>query len=93
MEVAEFGQLIGEHRTPGARIDPRIEHRVIGDQLPATVEQLQECDLTVGSVEAVIRVELDHREPSPTCCEFVASTRLGLLVGQQLGAGLLPFVG
>jgi hypothetical protein len=69
-----------------------VEHEVVHDQLAAAVEQLEQADLTLRSLEGVRRGDLDHREATAVGAQLVAGTRHGLLALEQLHARGAPLL-
>jgi hypothetical protein len=63
VEVVEqtLGHLVGAGRAARASVFPRrIEHEVANDQLPSTLEQVEQAGLAVRSFEHIVLVDLHH---------------------------------
>jgi len=71
-------------------INTRRKHKVVDDELASSLEQVEEADLAVWSIEDVILLDPDHRQPAAFGGQRVARTRGGLLFHEQLIACSLP---
>lgn len=91
--LESVGHLVGFGGTARAALVPvRREHEVVDEQLATSVEQVEQRGLAVRTLDDVLPVDLDHREPAPVCVERVARRREFLLPGQQLLAGNQPLL-
>ena len=83
-------EVIGDEATAlAARLPARIEHEVVDDQLAASVEQLGQRDLTIGSLEHVI-LNLDGGHALAPNGQRVPGPAEFLLGSEQLHASLHP---
>jgi hypothetical protein len=64
---------------------------MVNDQLPASVEQLGQGLLSVGTIKNIFLVDLNHRQPPPLCVHLVMLFRDPLLIGQKFLARREPF--
>jgi hypothetical protein len=87
--------LVDEHRTaitagirPAMRAGP--EHEVIENELPTSLEEVEQLGLAVGALENVGPVDLDHRLAAAFCGQCVAGAGSHLFLGQQRLMGGLP---
>src|SRR5882724_12209641 len=86
--MLEVGQgaveVVDQERAVGAtRLPPRAEHEVIDDQLAAPGKEVRQGLLPARSVEDVVLVHLDHREPAAFPAQRVALAGELLLLGEQ----------
>ena len=56
-----------------------VPHEVVGDQLPATLERVEQGQWPVGTGQPERRVDLDHRQPAPGRGDRVAFVGMRLL--------------
>ena len=61
-----------------------VPHRVVDDELVATLEQVDERDRPISADDLDRAVDLDHRQPPPGRGDRVALTGVRLLADQQL---------
>ena len=85
--------LVGAGRAARAPVLPlRIEHEVVDDQLPATLEHVEQTHGAVRAVEHVVLLDLDHGEVAALGVERVALLGHVLLFGEQCGPSGEPLV-
>ena len=85
-------QVIRHERTSRtADLILRPEHEVIGDELLATFEEVEELDRPIGTDESIVLVELDHWEVAEFGIEGVVGAQSGFFLGEKLLAGCEPF--
>src|SRR5436305_2045557 len=70
----------------------RVEHGVVDDQLGAVLEQVDESDRAVRTVEGVVLLDLDHGQVTALHVEGVALPGQVLLLGEQVEARRQPLV-
>src|SRR3954453_4394226 len=87
MQIGQLGDLGGD---PGAafallgRGMTGVPHEVIGDQLAAPLECVEQRDGTVGINERRCRVYFDHRQPTAARGDRVSFARVRLFANPQL---------
>lgn len=80
--------VVGQERTTGAARVPAFgEHEVIDDQLAVVAEQVDQFQIAVWALEAVVLVDLHPGQGAAFGAEFVAFFGEGFFVGQVLLAG------
>jgi len=65
---------------------------VADDELPAPLEQVEQASLAVRTLEDVLLLDPDHRQPAALGVQLVLPPGELLLPGQQLLAGSKPLV-
>ena len=86
-----MADLVDEHRTAvAARILVRPEHEVVEEQLRPPLEQVEQRRLALRTVEGVVLVDPNHRQPATLGGERVACTAGFLFLGKELVARCLP---
>src|SRR5262249_13314639 len=93
VKVCDMGELVGDHRAAVAA-DLLIwpEHEVVDEELPATVEQVDEGGLSARSVELVFLLDSHHRLAASLSRKGVALPRHRLLLGEDPLVCPLPFL-
>src|SRR5215472_16405272 len=69
----------------------RLEEGAIKDQLPATLEQVRQADLTIWSLELVLLVDEHPGHPSPLGGQSITRAGKRLFFHQKLLPRGLPF--
>src|SRR5262245_34681648 len=87
--MSQVGDLIGDHGASAAGMlgpaeYPGLEEGAIDDQLPAALEQVEQANLTPGSVELVLLLHLHPRNPSTLRGQRIAGASQGLLLHEEL---------
>jgi hypothetical protein len=85
-----------EERTAGAArcrpaIDRRGEHEVVNDELRAPFEQIEQISLAVRSLEHIVLVDPDHRQPAALRGQRVSRAGSCFFLHEQLLASGIPF--
>jgi hypothetical protein len=89
--MSDLADLVDEHRAPVAsRVLIRAEHEVVEEQLSAPLEQLRQRGLAGRTVEDVVLVDADHRQPSALGRERVPRPGGVLFLGKELLIRCLP---
>src|SRR5579862_212680 len=70
----------------------RLEEGAIDDQLRAALEQIEQANFTLGSVELVLLIHEHPRHPATVCGERITGPGQGLLLREQLLARNLPLL-
>ena len=92
MQVGEVADLVDEHRaTVAARILVRPEHEVVEEQLRATLEEVEQAGLAVGSLERVVLVDQHPWQAATLGGECVSRPGCFLFLGKERLACCLPF--
>jgi hypothetical protein len=86
-DLVDAGGAAGTAVLPG-----RIEHEVADDQLMAPVEHVEQRGWAVGTLEPVVLLDLDHRQPPALGAERVPAAGQLLLLGEQLLARCEPLI-
>jgi hypothetical protein len=93
VQVRQVTEIVEGVRAARAPVIPtRVEHEVLDDQLPATLEQVQQCGRTVGALKGVLLLDLDHRQRLTLGTKCIARSGGFLLSDQQFLAGSEPLV-
>ena len=95
MQVIEeaLGELVGAGRAARAPFVPvGMEHEVVQDQLPPTIEEIGKADGTSGAVKPVGLVDLNHGQVATFGADLVAEPGEFLLLRQQIHPGGQPLV-
>jgi len=90
--MREMTDAVHEERTPcTAGVPPRIEHEVIQDELPTTLEQIRQGGVSVGPIKYVLFVDLNHRQATPLCGKCITGAHVRPFFDHELVAHRLPF--
>jgi hypothetical protein len=87
VQVGQFGDLAGVERaalTLLGRGPTRVPHEVVGDQLPAPFERLQQGERSIGPDQLEAGVYLDHGQAPPGRGDRVTFAGVRLLPRTQL---------
>src|SRR6202041_1766828 len=71
---------------------PGLEEGAIDDQLPAALEQIEQADLTLGSVELVLLLHCRPGHPPALGGQRITGPGEGLLLYEELLVGSLPLL-
>src|SRR5436190_10880850 len=84
-------KMIGQIGAALATFFPaRTEHKVIDDQLAASLEQIAQRFFSLWSLKRVPFLDFHHRELAPRCTECVALACELLFPGQQIPSSNQP---
>jgi hypothetical protein len=93
VQVLQRADVVHRERAGGAaRFGVGAEHEVVDEQLAATLEQIERPDLPVGSVEAVVLSDLDHRQRAPSGADHIVVAGELLLTREQFSTRLEPLL-
>jgi hypothetical protein len=93
VQVGELADLVDEHRASvAALLLIRSKHEVVERKLAASLEEVEQADSSVRTLEPVVLGDLVHRLAPPLCREPVALAHVGLLLRQQLLVRALPLL-
>src|SRR5215207_5457336 len=98
VQVGQVGHLVGaEGASRAAVLRPAghagLEEEAVHDQLPASLEQVEQARRTVRTLEAVVLLHGHPRHAAPLGREGVAGAGQFLLLHEKLLAGGFPFQG
>jgi hypothetical protein len=83
--------IVDDHRAARAGIGiTRLQHVVVDDELAAAVEQVEQAHLAVWTLEGVLLLDPDHRQPPALRCQRIPGPSGLLLFDQQRRVGGLP---
>src|ERR1035438_6971192 len=93
--IRQMSDLVGTQRAAAAGMLRPAEHTgleegAIDDQLPATLKQIEQAYLAVGSVETVLLLNSHPRHPPAFGGHRVTGVHQGLLLHEELLARSLP---
>src|SRR5207302_777604 len=95
--MGQMRDLIRAEGAAAARVLGPAEHSgleegAIDDQLPAALEQVEQANLTLGSVELVLLLHRHPRHPPTLGCQRITGAGQGLLLHEEMLARSLPLV-
>ena len=95
--MGQVRDLVGTERAATAGVlrpakHPRLEEGAINDQLRTAVEQIEQANLALGSIELVLFVHGLPRHPPPCGGQRVAGAGQVLLLHEKLLAGGFPLL-
>src|SRR6476619_3624558 len=95
--MGQVGDLIGAQGAAAAGVlgpaeHPGLEEGAIDDQLTAALEQIEQANLALGSIELVLLVYSQPRHPPALGGQRVTGAGQGLLLDEELLARSLPLL-
>src|SRR5579859_95121 len=97
VQMGEVRDLISSEGTAAASVvgppeHSRLQEGAIDDQLPAALEQVEQANLTLGSLELILLLDRHPRHPAPPGGERITRAGEGLLFHQKLLPRSLPLL-
>ncbi len=95
VQVREVGEAVDEHgasatSTLGEIGNSWLEEKTIDDELSAAIEEIEQADLAVRSLELVRLVDPHHRQPAALGGKLGADAGRLLCPAEEIVAGSLP---
>jgi hypothetical protein len=91
--VQSTGDVANQLRAAWATVLPAwIKHEMVDNQLTAPIEEVEQASLAVWTLEEILLVKLDHRQPATFSIEPVSRMGGFLFLDEQLFASNEPLV-